>query len=516
MEDSDTETLKGYRIVKNTYFLYTRTLVMLMLAMYSSRVTLDMLGVTGYGAYQAIGGCIATLATVNAGISSSISRFITFELGKKDQTSLNKVFTTSFNVLLLLCVLLATLAETAGLWFVDTHMQFSPDTQDLVHLIFQLSLIGYLLGMITMPFMAILMAYEEFKYLASFGAIQAVAQFSLVMCISYLPSDRLAWYAWSVFFTTVAYQAAFVYVCIKRHPQIRYSFSIDKKRFRQILSFASFNYIGSSAGILREQGVSILFNTFFGVIYNAARGISGSVLLAVNSLAGSFTTALSPQITKAYAAGEHKYMWMLVNRGIRFSYYLLFIVAVPVFASTEWLLSLWLKEVPPMAIVFTQLTLVTALCDIISVPLIYLINATGRIALYQCVVGGTLLLTVPLDLVLLYAGFAAESLLWVNIIISFGLFFLRLRMIKRIVSFGIIRFLYGLLPMIMLSTLVGCAVIGGWQLYLPYIGGGFLEESVKLVSSFLLACLGIYAIGITREERLIFRQYIKRRFLSHL
>lgn len=489
---------------------------MLMLAMYSSRVTLDMLGVTGYGSYTAIGGCITTLSAINVGISTAISRFITFELGKKDQTSLSKVFSTSFNVLLLLCVLLAILAETVGLWFVDTHMQFSPDTQACVHLLFQLSLIGYLLGIITMPFMAILMAYEEFKYIASFGALQAVVQFSLVMCISHLPSDRLGWYAWSVFFTTVAYQAAFVYVCIKRHPQIRYYFGIDKERFRQILSFASFNYIGSSAGILKEQGVTILFNTFFGVIYNAARGVSGSVLLAVNSLAGSFTTALSPQITKAYAAGEHEYMWMLVNRGIRFSYYLLFIVAVPVFASTEWLLSLWLKEVPSMAIVFTQLMLVTALCDIISTPLIYLMNATGKIALYQCVVGGTLFLTVPLDLVLLYAGCDAESLLWVNIIISFGLFFLRLRMIRRIVPFGIVKFLCGLLPKILLSTMVGCAVICGWQCCLPYMGSGFLVESVKLGSTFLVACLGIYAVGITQEERGIFRQYVKNRFLSRL
>lgn len=475
-----------------------------------------MLGATGYGAYQAIGGCIATLATVNAGISAAISRFITFELGKKDQSSLSQVFSTSFNVLLLLCALLAILAETVGLWFVDTHMQFSPDTQACVHLIFQLSLIGYLLGIITMPFMAILMAYEEFKYIASFGTIQAVAQFSLVMCISHLPSDRLEWYAWSVFFTTVAYQVAFVYVCIKRHHQIRYSLNIDKARFRQILSFASFNYIGSSAGILKEQGVTILFNTFFGVIYNAARGVSGSVLFAVNSLAGSFTTALSPQITKAYAAGEYEYMWMLVNRGIRFSYYLLFIVAVPVLVSTEWLLSLWLKEVPPMSALFTRLAIVSALCEALSLPLIRLADATGKIAVYQCVVGGTLLMIVPLGFALLHLGYEAVTLLWVNIIASVCLFFVRLLLIRRIVFFSIYNFLIAVLPRILLSSIVAASTVLIWK-WIFYCGDDtLLLQFIKLISCFLATCFGVYIFGITSEERKLFHQFVRDRLLPHL
>lgn len=507
--------LNGSRIVKNTIFLYTRTFIMMLMGLYSSRIILDMLGASGYGTYQAVGGCIATLSTINVGISSAISRFIAYELGKKSQENLNKIFSTSINVLALICIAIALLAETVGLWFVHAHMQFPADSIDSVNFIFQLSLISYLIGVLSMPFMSVLIAYEEFNYIATLGIIQGVVQFILIIGISFLPSHQLNLYACSVFFSSVIYQFAYSYICIKKHPGIKYRFYIDKHQFKKLLSFASFSYIGSSAGILREQGVTVLINTFFGVVYNAARGVSVSVLSAVSSLVGSFTTAMSPQITKSYASGDYIYMWNLVGKGIRFSFFLLFILSAPVLASAEWILSLWLKIPPPMAALFTRLTIITALCDTLSAPLIYLMNATGKIALYQCVVGGTLLLTLPIDLVLLNIGCDAEILLWVNIVISFILFFIRLLMIRRLIDFKILDFVMSVLPRIFYVSITVAFMILTVHLCCSFLEASFFIEFCKLIFSFLFTGLSIYLIGITSEERYVFRNKVKRHLCFH-
>lgn len=502
--------MKESRIIKNTFFLYSRTFIMMLLGFYSGRVTLDMLGASGYGTYQAVGGCIAVLNTINVGVSAAISRFIAFELGKEDKGDISSVFVTSVNVLAVMGIIIALVAETIGLWFVHTHMQFPSDSIGCVDLIFQLALVSYLTGFITLPFMSILVAYEEFKYIATLGVIQGVMLFCFIMGISYLPDNRLEWFVWLSFTAYVLYQFAYSYICIKKHPNIRFRLCFDKQKIKEVFSFASFSYIGNSAGVLREQGVTILINTFFGVIYNAARGVSMSVLGAVSVLVSNFTTALSPQITKSYASEDYTFMWNLVSKGIRFSYFLLLVLSVPTIMSTEWMLSSWLKEVPPMAVTFTRLVIITALCDTLSAPLIYLINATGKIALYQCVVGGVLLLTIPIDLLFLYAGFDAEVLLWVNICISVVSFFLRLLLIKRVIIYSISDFLSMVLPRIFIVTLAVIVLCLLFTNYLFTFDDSFWMGITKFIINFILTCSGIVFWGITNEERQTMYNKIRR------
>jgi O-antigen/teichoic acid export membrane protein len=459
-----------------------------------------MLGADGYGTYQAVGGFVTTLSVINVGISSAISRFITFELGRNDMTKLSQTFSTAINVLAILCIFILILAETAGVYFINNKMQFAPENMTAVNVIYQLAIFGYLGGVITMPFMAILVAYEEFKYIASFGLIQGISVFIAIVSISFLPGSRLMWYSWAIFLSSILYQMAYVYVCIKRHSQIKYIRHIDKQQFYKILSFSSFSFLGSSAGILKEQGVTVLINMFFGTILNAARGISTSVLSATSSLVGSFTTALAPQITKAYAEGNHSYMWSIVERGIRISFFLLLIPAIPIMAETEWILTLWLKLPPPMAAVFTKLTIISALCDTLSTPLIYLMNATGKIALYQCVVGGTLLITIPLDFLLLHLDFGVTTVLWVNIIISSILFFLRIIMIRRIIHFDVIPFIKNTLVRIGLTTTSLVLIVIPILVFsenLPPL----LSHLSSIFFSALIGLLCILFIGLKREER---------------
>ena len=501
MTKTDKGVLKKSHIAKNTIFLYTRTLIMMLIGLYSGRVTLDMLGAEGYGTYQAVGGCIAILWTINAGISSAISRFITYELGKKNMITLSEFFSSSLNVLAIFCAAIILIAETFGLWFVHTQMKFPAESMGAVSLIFQLTLISYVLGVLVMPFMSILIAYEEFKCIATLSLIQGIVQFAFVLCISLLPSDRLEWYAWSLFFTSVVYQFSCSCICIRKHPQIRYSIGVNKEHFKQILSFASFSYIGDTAGVLREQGATVLINTFFGVVPNAALGVANSVRGAVSSLVGSFSTALSPQITKSYAAGDYDYMWDLVASGIRYSYFLLFILAAPVLASAEWILGLWLKEVPSMAIHFTQLTIVALLCNTLSTPLIYLANATGKIALYQCIVGGILLLTIPISFLLLYTGFTADVILWVNIFMSISLFIVRLLLIRRLISFKIMSFLYAALPRIVNVSIVTTLVTFGLTTSKKTMQLSFAGEAIIFFSVFLITVVIITFVGLTRGER---------------
>ena len=225
----------------------------------------------------------------------------------------------------------------------------------------------------------------------------------------------------------VALLVRMVYGCYcRRHfLECRYRFLFDKALLRNMSGFAGWNFIGAASGVLRDQGGNVVINLFCGPAVNAARGIAFQVNAAVQGFVVNFMTALNPQITKSYAAADYGYTMSLVERGARFSFYILLILTLPILFETDFILSVWLKQYPGHTVSFVRLVLLLSMLDILSNTLITLQLATGNIRNYQIAVGGMLLMNFPLSYICLKVGFPPESTMIIALVVSFFCLILR-------------------------------------------------------------------------------------------
>jgi O-antigen/teichoic acid export membrane protein len=262
--------------------------------------------------------------------------------------------------------------------------------------------------------------------------------------------------------------------------------------------FAGWNFIGCSALLLKNQGVDILLNLYFGPVVNAARGIASTVNRAISSFSGNFMTALNPQITKSYAANDREYVLSLVERGSRFSFFIMFMFALPIFIEADFVLTIWLKQYPEHTVNFVRLILALSLCDIISNTLITLQNATGKIRNYQLAVGLTLLMNFPLSYICLKLSCPPESVLFVAIIVSVFCMILRLLFLRRMVNLSIRRFVYNVCVKIIIVVLASSVLPIVIHSNMDY---GWLRLIVVGATSILSSSVMILLLGCTTGER---------------
>ena len=320
------------RIAKNTLMLYVRMLFGMLVSLYTSRVVLQALGVEDYGIYNVVGGFVAMFSMISTSLSSSVSRFLTFELGRGDMEQLKKVFSTSLCIHLALAGIVFLAAESVGVWFLNTQMTIPADRLYAANWVFQASLVAFMFGLFSVPYNASIVAHERMTVFAYFGILDIILRLFIILFIAYAPFhfDRLIVYSLLLVVLGISMQAVYWIYCKRHFEECHLQFRFYRDTWKAMSAFAGWTFIGCTAGLLKDQGVNILLNLFIGPVINAARAIAGSVNNALSSFAGNFMTALNPQITKSYAAGDYSYMFSLVERGSRFSYYILLIFLPPV------------------------------------------------------------------------------------------------------------------------------------------------------------------------------------------
>ena len=399
--DSHAENTK--RIAKNTLMLYIRMLFSMLVSLYTSRVVLNTLGVEDYGIYNVVGGFVAMFSLISNSLSASVSRFLTFELGRGDMERLKETFSTSLMIHLALAGIVFLLAESIGVWFLNTQMTIPGERLYAANWVFQASVLTFVINLLSVPFSASIVSHERMSAFAYIGILDIVLRLLIVLFIAYSGwnFDRLIIYSLLLVGVVCIMQAIYWNYCTRNFEECKFGFSFDVNYWKEMSSFAGWNFIGCTAGLLKDQGVNILLNLFIGPIINAARGIANTVNNVLASFSGNFMTALNPQITKSYAAGNYDYMYSLVERGSRFSYYILLLFALPMLFETEFVLTLWLKHYPEHTVNFVRLILIVTMCDILSNTLINLQVATGKIRNYQLTVGGMLLMNFPLSYICL-------------------------------------------------------------------------------------------------------------------
>ena len=358
---------------------------MTIIGLYTSRVVLQVLGVSDYGVYNAVGGAVTMLSILSASLSTAISRYLTFELGKGDDERLKKVFSTSFIVQVLMALIVIIIGGVLGWWFLNTHMNIPAGRMGAANWVLFFSLFTFAVNLINVPYNASIVSHEKMDVYAYMSIVEALLKLVVVFTLFVSPLDKLKTYAVLLFAVSLVTRYIYMFYCHKHFEECRHYRSFDVKLLKEMSSFAGWNFLGNAAWTFNTQGINILVNIFFGVTLNAARGIATQINALVRQFVSNFMMALNPQITKSYAAGDLKKMHELVFRGARFSFYLMLFFAVPCCIETEKILLLWLTVVPDYTVLFVRLSFLSSMIMVMGNTLVTAQLATGKIKKYQIV-----------------------------------------------------------------------------------------------------------------------------------
>lgn len=503
-----TQSENTKRIAKNTLMLYVRMLFSMVVSLYTSRVVLNTLGVEDYGIYNVVGGFVAMFSLVSSSLSASVGRFLTFELGRGDMDRLKRVFITSISIHVVLIAVVLVLTETVGVWFLNHRLTIPSDRLYAANWVFQASVFSFILGLFSVPYNASIISHERMKAFAYIGILDVILRLFIVLFVAYSPwqFDRLIVYALLLVAVSMSLQLVYLCYCRRNFEECRFRLHFDKKYWKDMSAFAGWNFIGASSALLKDQGVNIILNLFIGPVVNAARGISLSVNAAVTSFAGNFMVALNPQITKSYVTGDRAYMISLVERGSRFSFYIILLFAMPILFETDFILTLWLKQYPEHTINFVRLVLILSLCDVLSNTLVTLQLANGNIRTYQLVVGGMQMMNFPLSYICLKQGCQPESTWIIAILISTLNLLLRLAFLRKMVGLPMKQFIKNVCGNVLYVTCLSLALPLAFFINMQ---DGLMRFIFVVVISLVSVSIVVYKIGCSTTERLFIRNRVK-------
>ena len=487
------------RIAKNTLLLYVRMLFTMAVSLFTSRVILNTLGVEDYGINNVVGGIVTMFSVLSGSLSSSISRFITFELGKGNIERLKTIFSTGVNIQLGMSVLIIIIAEAVGIWFLNTKMNIPTDRMVAANWVFQCAILTFVLNLLSVPYNAAIIAHEKMSAFAYISVVEVSLKLIIVYMLMISPFDRLETYAVLLLLVGAVIRFIYGYYCKRHFEECTYHFVFDKPVLKEMTGFAGWNFLGNGAYMLNTQGVNILMNLYFGVAVNAARGIATQVDAALKQFVNNFTTAVNPQITKSYAQGDLDYMHKLVCRSAKFSAFLMMFFAVPIILETNTILTIWLKTVPDYAVIFLQWIIISSFMDtVLANSLVTSMFATGKIKRYQIIVTTVGCLVFPLSWIAFKLGFEPQVGYILYFIIYTILLFVRLYLLKDMVKLPVMMYirevLYKLAPIIV----VGFAIPG---ILILTMDAGWLRLILVCLLSVLVTAASEYFIGLSNKEK---------------
>lgn len=496
------------RIAKNTLMLYFRMLFSMLVSLYTSRVVLQVLGVEDYGIYNVVGGFVAMFSLLSSSLSVAIQRFLTFELGKNENLHLSEVFSTSINLLLFLSLLIIILAESFGLWYINNVLNYPPQRVNAVNVIFQISLITFIINLLSIPYSSLLAAYEKFNVYALVSILEVVLKLIVVLVLEYFSFDKLIIYSLLLLLVAIIIRMIYVIYINKSFHDIRYKIKIDFGIVREMFGFTAWNFLGTISWFGKKQVLDLLFNLYHGVTINAARAIATQVANATSLFVNSFTTAVNPQITKSYSVGDMQTTNNLIFKASKLSYFLLLLLAVPILLNIDLLLNFWLGVVPPFSVDFSRIEVLVVLLDSISMPLITLVLATGKVRNYQLLISGTSIALLPISFFMLKWGLSPTTVLSINVVHSIIAFIFRLIILKKETDFPVNPFCsnvcFPILKVTILALLLSYIVV-----VLP--GDSFVIMLVRLVMSFIITIIIILCVGLNPHEREFVYNMIKNK-----
>lgn len=494
----ESNTQRNQRIAKNTVLLYIRTAFTMLVSLFTSRIILNVLGVDNYGIYNVVGGTISMFSIISGSLSGAISRFITFGLGEGDLEKLKRIFSTSVNIQIGLSVVIFILAEIGGLWFLNAKLNIPPDRMYAAHWVLQFSILTFILGLISTPYNACIIAHEHMKVFAYIGILEVVLKLLFVLALYLSPFDKLIVYSALLFLIALVLRLIYGIYCKRHFEECTYRFEVDKGLLRKMTGYACWGFFGNTTYIFNTQGVNIIINLFFGVTLNAARGIVSQVEGAIMQFVNNFMTAITPQITKSYAAGDKSYMFTLICRGAKFSYFLILFALIPIWFEAQTILELWLGVVPEYTAIFLKLSFIGTAVVLLGNTGYNAVMATGNIRNYQLTMTILSCLVFPLTWLAYKMGAPAYITYVIYILIYGVLDWIRLFFMRKLLGFQMSMFANKTVCPILLVTIVALVVPS-----IIYLG---MEPSVYrflflTCVSFMTTAISIFVVGLDKSER---------------
>lgn len=444
---------------------------------------------------------------ISGPISGSISRFLTYDLGKGDLNELRITFSTAINAMLILSGLIIILCEGIGVWFLNCKLNIPAPQIYPANWVLQCSIFSMVLGFVNMPYTAAIISHERMDIYAYLAILDVVLKLALVFFLRITPFNVLITYAFGLMLIYVIDRIIYGRFCVKKYPECHYSFVIDKKKFKHMTSFAWWSFLGNMAYISNTQGTTMLMNVYFGVVVNTAKGIATQVETAVMSFVNTFTTAFTPQITKSFAEGNMEYMYSIMARGTKFSIYLMLFFLIPLEFEADMVLRLWLGSVPEFSSTFLRLSLICTTLLLLGGPYVTGICAHGDIRNYEIVVTIVGILVLPLTWLAYKLEASVVSFYYIFIAIYIILIFIRMFFVQNMLGYKFSNFLTEVLTPITLSSLLSFILPALICSLIPdSVGRLFLITGVSMLSSSVI----IYTIGVNKQERAFINGTIRK------
>jgi O-antigen/teichoic acid export membrane protein len=498
------------RIIKNTMFLYFRMLIIMGVGFYTVRIVLDTLGVTDFGIYSLVASFVMILAFLNNTLTSGTQRFLTFEIGKENFVKLKQTFFTAILIHAALAVVILIFAETIGLWFLYEKMNIPADRFDAAFWAFQFAVFSAMVTIMQVPYNALIIAHEKMHIFAYIGILEAGLKLLIVYLLLISSYDKLITYAILMFFVSVF--IAFIYrtYVVKNYKESHFEFSFDKEVVKSMMHFSGWNIFGTLGSLLSSQGINIILNIFFGPIAVATRAISMQVSGGLSQFVNGFQQAVTPQITKLYAANQIEEMNKLLYQNSKYAFLLLWLLALPVILQLEYLLNLWLIKVPSDTLLFTQLMVLQALLYSIMRPFIMAIHAIGNMKYINLTAGTILMLVIPISYFLLKNGYPIYTPIVIYLMATFLEFCFELYFLNKYIKTSIVDLIKYTLTPILIVVLVSLS------LTLLLISIEKIDQDIyKLFIISILSALIIifisYFIALDLNARIMLKNFIKRK-----
>lgn len=401
---------KSKKIAINTAVLYLRMFAILLINLIAVRLVLRALGATDYGIYNVVAGIIAIVGFVGTAMASSTQRFYSYAIGEKNVRKQKEVFTVSFVLFLLFSLIALIITEVVGLWLIDNKLVIPPDRLLAAKWVFHFSILSFIATILCIPFSAAIIANENMGAYAAITFGECILKFISAIILYWIPIDKLLLYGLAILISHIVVLIAYIVFARKKYSSVCSFISIRSKSiYKDLISFSGWSLFGSAAGVLINQGNTLLVNIFFGPVVNAARAIALQISNALVMFSGSFTTALRPPIVKSFAEKNDDYVNKLFGFGNKFIFYAMLMVCLPLFFEMETVLSLWIKEYDADTVIFSRLVIIYTLIMVLHDPITTIIQASGQIKRYYLFTESFTILCMPATYIVYKMGFPAYS-----------------------------------------------------------------------------------------------------------
>lgn len=492
------------RIIFNTGITYARAIVTALISLYSTRIVLEILGASDYGIFNVIGGVVAMLTFLNAAMTTSTQRYLSFNLGKGELSSVKEIFANSIVIHFIIGLIVVLLIEVTASYLIDTKLQIAPDRIEIARYILHFTVASTFITVISVPYDAVINAHENMVFLAIVSIIEAILKLLVALSLFVIPGDKL------FYFGLLTMGSAIIIRLIKRayskrkYEECRISIKqwYNPRGIKELTSFASWQLFGTLCSLGRNQGVAVVLNFFYSTVVNAAYGVANQINAQIMFFSQTMMSAVRPQIMKSEGANDRPRMISLSIAANKFAFFLFTFFALPLYFQMPAVLSFWLKDVPEYSVEFCRAIILLTAMNQINMGLMTAVQAIGKIKVYQIIAGGIQLLTLPIGFVYLKYGYPPYSIILISFILETISTVFRMFYFNYLTGYPVVAYLKNVILVAFIPMLPVVCIV---SVLSNYFGQNLLSFSVVLVTSTVIYGVSIYAIGLNKGEKTYFR-----------